>query len=105
MTTSDERIAKLEAHIDKLETEQRKLRSGSQIGSEGPHPVSVHAGSLEPGPPGPAAGRPAQPVARREIGHSKDTASDVIDTLRESVEAAIKALRDAVLDTRKDAAD
>ena len=114
MITSDERIAKLEAHIDKLETEQRKLRerlTQAQIeqwqGRIEDIEVQSHLASLEAQDRlGPLRDdlRNQWLDVKTQLGHSKDTASDVIDTLRESVEAAIKALRDAVLDTRKDAA-
>jgi chromosome segregation ATPase len=115
MTTAEERISRLEAQIDKLEGEQRRLReklTEAQVeqwqGRIEDVEVQSHLAALE------AQDRlgPLREDLRNQwldvktqLGHSKDTAADVIDTVRDSVESAIKALRDAVLDTRKDAAD
>ena len=110
VTPGPHRIAKLEAHIDKLETEQRKLRerlTQAQIeqwqGRIEDIEVQSHLASLEAQDRlGPLRDdlRNQWLDVKTQLGHSKDTASDVIDTLRESVEAAIKALRDAVQQLR-----
>jgi chromosome segregation ATPase len=115
MTTSDERIAKLEAQIDKLEAEQRRLRerlTQAQVeqwqGRIEDLEVQSHLASLQAQDRlGPLRDdlRNQWLDVKSQLGHSKDTAGDLIETLRESVESAIKTLRDAVIDTRKDAAD
>lgn len=115
MTTAEERIAKLETQIEKLEAEQRKLRerlTQAQVeqwqGRIEDIEVQSHLASLEAQDRlGPLRDdlRNQWLEVKTQLGRSKDTAADVLETVRESVDSAIKTLRDAVLDTRKDAAD
>lgn len=110
MTDAEARIAKLEAQIDRLEQEQRKLREKlieAQVeqwqGRIEDIEVQSHLAALE------AQDRLA-PLReelhnqwldlRTQLGHSRETAADVFDSLRGGVESAIRSLRDAVIDTR-----
>ncbi|MBK6857292.1 MAG: hypothetical protein IPG97_12290 [Microthrixaceae bacterium] len=111
MTSADERIARLEAQIATLESEQRRLReklTDAQVeqwqGRIEDLEVQSHLASLD------AQDRLA-PLredlrnrwldARAQLDHSRELTTDAIETIRDGVGSAVNALREAVLDSRR----
>lgn len=109
--TTEERIAKLEAQIEKLEAKQTELRQQlvkAEIdqwqGRIDDLEVQAHLGAMEVNDrvnAGVEQLRARWTDTRRQVEHAAATASDVADTLREGVASAVKDLQKALIDSKK----
>jgi len=109
--TTEERIAKLEAQIGKLQTKQAELHkqlARAQLdqwqGRIEDLEVQMHLGAMETNDKLTALMdqlRSRWADARRQFEDAASTASSVADTVRAGLENAFKDVRKALLDSRK----
>lgn len=110
MTSTDDRIERLQTRIDQLEEQQRILReklTQAQVeqwqGRIEDLELQAHLATMD-------AGDRVQSLrdellrqwqdVRNQLAHSKDTAGDVVETVRDGIETALRNLREALLEAR-----
>lgn len=113
MTTED-RIAKLEAQIDRLEAKQDELRRQlTQAQLDQWHAriedfeVQAHLGAMETGDRVSTlvqAVRQRWTDAKAQFDAATSTATDAVESARSGIEHALQEVRDAIVDARKHAA-
>lgn len=111
--TENERIKKLEAQIDKLETKQTELynqlaeaRLDQWKGRLEDLEVQAHLGAMDTNDRVTALLQKARDRwddARRQLSDATAVAGDVLDTVRGGFENALDDVRRALLDARKQA--
>lgn len=115
MTDTDSRITKLQERIDRLETEQNALReklTAAQIeqwqGRIDDMELQAHLASMDANDRVTNLRQELQRQwqdAKRQVAMSKHTASEVVETVRDGIEGAIRNLREALVDARHKAVD
>lgn len=111
--TDNDRIAKLEAHIDRLETKQSELykqlaeaRLDQWKGRLEDLEVQVHLGAMDTNDRVAALVQRARDRwgdARTKLEGATASAADVIETVRKGFESALDDLRQAIVDARAQA--
>lgn len=114
MTDADDRITRLQERLDRLEAEQMILRdklTAAQVeqwqGRIDDMELQAHLASMDANDRVEEFRRELQKQwqdAKAQLGQSRHTASDAVETVREGVEGAIRNLREALVDARRKAA-
>lgn len=114
MTDTDARITKLQERIDRLEAEQNILReklTAAQVeqwqGRIDDIELQAHLASMDANDRVSTVRQELQRQwqdAKSQLSQSKHTASDVVETVRDGIDGAIRNLREALVDARHKAA-
>ena len=110
MTDTDARIARLQERIDRLEAEQHILRdklTAAQVeqwqGRIDDMELQAHLASMDANDRVSAVRQELQKQwqeARAQLSQSTHTATDVVETVRDGLEGAMRNLREALVDAR-----